>query len=394
MMRAGCDDALILGVILDPDLGISGHVLAQKRPEAYAQRQVARARAEADDAFDCDKEGPPLATSQRNIRVAVRRLGVTLRHDLFAGRDMVEGLDGFGPALDDPTTNRLWLMVDERFQFRPSRDFFLTVVADAARLNAYHPVAEYLAALRWDGVPRIGRWLSAYGGAEDNPYTPAVGELVLVAAVRRVRRPGVKFDEVLVLESPQGTNKSTALKLLATRDAWFTDDLPLNAETRRVIEALSGKWIVEAGELKGLKKGGTDHLKGFLSRTHDKARMSYDRLEREVPRQCIIIGTTSDSRYLRDTTGNRRFWPVAVSGFDLDAIRRDLDQLWAEAAAREAEGAAIRLDPGLWADAAAEQDARRVEDPYFERLHAALGEDGDAHPTKTRLAPAKVTRGD
>lgn len=377
MVRAGCEDGVILGVILDPDFGISAHVLAQKRPEAYAQRQVARARAEADDTFDCDKEGRPIAKSQRNIRVAIRRLGVALRHDLFARRNLIEGLDGFGPALDDAAVARLWLLIDERFQFCPSRDFFLTVIADAARLNAFHPVAEYLAALRWDGVPRIGRWLAAYGGAVDTPYTRAVGELVLVAAVRRVRRPGVKFDEMLVLESPQGTNKSSALKLLATRDDWFTDDLPLNAETRRVIEALSGKWIVEAGELKGLKKGGTDHLKGFLSRTHDKARMAYDHLDSEVPRQCVIVGTTNDSRYLRDTTGNRRFWPVAVTGFDLDALRRDRDQLWAEAAAREAEGAAIRLDPDLWADAAAEQDARRVEDPYFDRLHTALGEEGD-----------------
>ncbi len=236
-------------------------------------------------------------------------------------------------------------------------------------------MAEYLAALRWDGVPRIGRWLAAYGGAVDVPYTGAVGELVLVAAVRRVRRPGVKFDEMLVLESPQGTNKSSALKLLAMRDEWFTDDLPLNAEAKRVIEALSGKWIVEAGELKGLKKGGTDHLKGFLSRTHDKARMAYDHLDSEVPRQCIIIGTTNDGRYLRDTTGNRRFWPVAIQGFDLDALRRDRDQLWAEAATREAEGAPIRLDPALWGDAAEEQNARRVEDPFFESLHAVLGEE-------------------
>jgi hypothetical protein len=377
LVRAGCDDATILGVILDRDLGISAHVLDQKRPETYAQRQVARARAEVDDAFECDKDGRPLAMSQRNIRVAIRRLGVTLRHDLFAGRNLIEGLDGFGPALDDPAINRLWLMVDERFQFRPPREFFLTVVTDAARLNAYHPVAEYLAALRWDGVERIGRWLSTYGGAADTPYTRAVGELVLVAAVRRVRNPGAKFDEMLVLESPQGTNKSTALKLLATRDAWFTDDLPLNADTKRVIEALSGKWIVEAGELKGLKKGGADHLKSFLSRTHDRARLAYDRLESEVPRQCVIIGTTNDSRYLRDATGNRRFWPVKVEGFDLEALRRDRDQLWAEAAAREAEGVPIRLDPKLWADAAEEQEARRVEDPYFETLHAALGEDGD-----------------
>jgi hypothetical protein len=105
--------------------------------------------------------------------------------------------------------------------------------------------------------------------------------------------------------------------------------------------------------------------------------MAYDHLDSEVPRQCVIVGTTNDGKYLRDTTGNRRFWPVAVSGFDLDALRRDRDQLWAEAAAREAEGAAIRLDPDLWADAAAEQDARRVEDPYFDRLHTALDEEGD-----------------
>lgn len=112
-----------------------------------------------------------------------------------------------------------------------------------------------------------------------------------------------------------------------------------------MIEALSGKWIVEAGELKGNRKAGTDHLKGFLSRTDDKARMAYDCREREVPRQCVIIGTTNDSRYLRDTTGNRRFWPVALEGFDLEALRRDRDRLWAEAAAREAGGASIRLDP-------------------------------------------------
>lgn len=372
MARRRCSEGDMLGVLLDPDLAISAHVREQKGAESYARRQVREAQESVDDSF-VEVDGKPVPNSQQNIRVALRRLGVVLWHDEFAGRDLVEGLEGYGPALDDAAAIRLRLEIDERFGFRPTKDFFYDVLSDTARRNARHPVLEYLAALRWDGVPRIGRWLVEYGGAADTPYTRAVGELVLVAAVRRVRRPGVKFDEMLVLESAQGTNKSTALKELAVRDEWFTDDLPLNAESKRVIEALSGKWIVEAGELKGNRKAGTDHLKGFLSRTHDKARMSYDRREREVPRQCVIVGTTNDSRYLRDTTGNRRFWPVAVEGFDLDALRRDRDQLWAEAAAREAEGVPIRLDPDLWADAEAEQDARRVEEPFYERLHDALG---------------------
>ena len=249
------------------------------------------------------------------------------------------------------------------------------MLTDHARQRAFHPIVDYLDGLRWDGVERIDKWLTTYGGAHDTPYTNAVGALMLVAAVRRVRQPGVKFDEMLVLESEQGKDKSTALKVLAVHEDWFTDDLPLNADGKRVIEAFAGKWIVEAGELKGMKKGGVAHIKGFLSRSRDRGRMSYDRREREVGRQVVIFGTTNDSRYLRDTTGNRRFWPVSVSVFDIDALRRDRDQLWAEAAAREAAGASIRLDKDLWAAAEAEQDARRVEDPYFETLHSALGEE-------------------
>lgn len=375
MARADCSDADMLGVLLDPDLGISEHVRAQKGSERYARKQVRDAREEADNSFHEDKDGRPYRDSQHNVRVALRRLGVSLRHDLLAGRATVEGLDGFGPNLDDDASNRLWLAIDERFGFRPTLDFFNRVLTDHARQRAFHPIVDYLASLHWDGVPRVDRWLTIYGGAVDTPYTRAVGELVLVAAVRRVRKPGVKFDEMLVLESDQGKDKSTALKVLAGGDEWFTDDLPLNAEGKRVIEGLAGKWIVEAGELKGIKKGGAQHLKGFLSRSHDRGRLSYDRREREVPRQCVIVGTTNDSRYLRDTTGNRRFWPVAVGAFDIDALRRDRDQLWAEAAAREAEGVSIRLDTDLWADAEAEQDARRVEEPFYETLHSALGEE-------------------
>jgi len=367
---------LIVGILTDKDLGISAHILEQKRAVEYAWHQVERATAavaKRTDDFARDKDGKPYANHQGNIRLAVRKLGVELRHDTFADRALIDGLDGFGPNLDDAALTRLWLTIDERFGFRPGKEFFGDVVADAVRNAPFHPVRGYLDGLRWDGTPRLDRWLSTYGGAEDTEYTRAVGALVMVAAVRRVMDPGVKFDEMLVLESTQGTNKSSALRLLAVRDEWFVDDLPLNAEGKVVIERLAGRWIAEAGELKGMRKGEVEHLKAFLSRQEDTARMSYARLPVIVPRQCVIIGTTNSERYLRDLTGNRRFWPVRIDGFDLEALRRDRDQLWAEAAAREAGDASIRLDPSLYAAAGVEQEARRIEDPFVAALDAALG---------------------
>lgn len=198
--------------------------------------------------------------------------------------------------------------------------------------------------------------------------------MLLTAAVRRIRSPGCKFDEIVVLEGEQGTNKSSALAILAKNEDWFSDDLPLNAEPKRVIESLAGRWIVEAAELKGLRKGDVEHLKAFLSRTVDRARMSYDRLMSEVPRQCIIVGTTNSTNYLKDGTGNRRFWPVKIKKFDLEALIRDREQLWAEAANCESQGAAIRLAPELWSLAASEQQKREVEDPYLSVLQEVLGD--------------------
>lgn len=382
LVRAGVPDDIVFGLITDPAWGISESVLRRRdgasvpRPESYALRQIEKAKAhvamdEAD--FERSDKGVPY-NSQRNIRLALRILGVVVRHDEFQDRLLIEGLPECGPLLDDRAMTRLWLLVDERFRFRPPKEFFFDVVSDEARRNRFHPVLDYLAGLQWDGQPRVDRWLAAYGGAADTPYVRAVGALLLIAAVRRLRQPGCKFDEMPVLEGDQGTNKSSALATLAVNEDWFSDDLPLNADGKRVIEALAGRWLVEAAELKGMRRGDVEHLKSFLSRQVDRARMSYDRLVSEVPRQCVIVGTTNSSQYLRDGTGNRRFWPVKIDKFDLAALRRDRDQLWAEAVAREAEGASIRLDPALWGDAAAEQEQRKIEDPLVAVLGKALGD--------------------
>jgi predicted P-loop ATPase len=171
-------------------------------------------------------------------------------------------------------------------------------------------VCDYLDSLEWDGSPRLDKWLVTYAGAEDSSYVRAVGPLTLIAAVRRVRWPGAKFDELPVLESPtQGTDKSTAIRILAVKDDWFTDYLPLNAEPKVVIERTCGKWIIEAGELSGMRRGDIDKLKGLLSRSADRGRLAYAKFPSEVPRQFIAIGTTNNREYLKDQT-NRRFWPV------------------------------------------------------------------------------------
>ncbi len=378
LVRCEVPDDVIFSILTDPDFGVSKSVLDKgRRALDYARRQIERAHEEvAKDIIrlrDTDKNGVPYA-NQRNIRIALRRLEVRLSHDQFADRLLIDGLPSGGPELSDGVVDRLWLLVDERFGFRPAFEFFRKVVAAVAREAPFHPVCDYLDGLAWDGTPQLNRWLISYGSAPDHPYVLAVGALVLIAAVRRVREPGCKFDEMPVLEGEQGTDKSSALAVLAVRDEWFSDDIPLNADGKRVIEALGGRWIVEAAELKGMRRGDVEHLKSLLSRRVDRARMSYERLPSVAPRQCVIFGTTNSASYLRDGTGNRRFWPVRVERFDLAALRRDRDQLWAEAAAREAKGESIRLDPALYPAAAAEQDLRRVEDPFVDVLAGVLGD--------------------
>jgi Virulence-associated protein E len=153
--------------------------------------------------------------------------------------------------------------------------------------------------------------------------------------------------------------------VLCPREEWFSDDLPLNVDTKQIIERTGGKWIIEIPELNGFSKRDIDHLKASLSRQVDgPVRLAYGRLPTQVPRQYVPIGTTNIHRFLKDPTGNRRFWPVEIEKFDIAALRSVVDQLWAEAAQREANGESIRLDQSLWSKAAQEQEARQIDDPY------------------------------
>ena len=344
---------------------------AAREPGASGAGSAARRSRPSPGEFSLNENGVPFKTL-RNARIAIDLLGIELSFDTFANRYLINGLPGFGPVLDDAALTRIRLLMEDEWGLIFGKDRWFDIATDEARRNSFHPVLDYLAGLHWDEIARLDTWLHRYGGAEDSEYVSAVSKIALVAAVRRVRKPGCKFDEMLVLESEQGTDKSSALTVLAVREEWFTDDCPLNADSKMMIEQIGGRWIVEMGELKGMRRGEVEHVKSTLSRRVDKARLAYGRMPVEQPRQCVFFGTTNDSAYLRDMTGNRRFWPVKVDRFDLKALRRDRDQLWAEAAALEAQGESIRLPEHLWAVAGEHQAAREHMDPFLEILSERL----------------------
>lgn len=211
---------------------------------------------------------------------------------------------------------------------------------DAAALAAHkhtiNDVQDYLTGLMWDGIPRLDTLLSDYLGAEDNIYTRSVIRKSLTAAVARVMHPGVKYDYMPIFAGPQGIGKSTFLRFLGGR--WYSDSLQ-TFEGKEASEMVQGTWINELGELNGLTKSETNAVKQFLSKTTDIYREAYGRRTSSFPRRCVFFGTTNDREFLRDRTGNRRFWPVDVGIHKATKsvfkdLENEVDQIWAEAFTR------------------------------------------------------------
>lgn len=373
LARSGVPDAVIFAVLMDPGFGISESVLEKgSKARAYAIKQIekARARVELDAAgwVETTAKGEPIK-SFRNTVLALGRLGVECRHNRFRDRLFIDG-EGLAGEISGQACVRLREVVIARFGFDPGKEHVNDAMEQIAFSNAFDPVVEYLdeAQGRWDGVARLDGWLTTYLGARARPMEAAVGRAMLVAAVRRARQPGCKFDFITVLEGRQGSGKSSALRVLAGGDDIFSDAELLHLDGKGQMEAVKGVWIFELGELAGLRAADVEKVKAFASRTHDRARGAYERHVTDQPRRCIFVGTTNRGDYLRDGTGNRRFWPVETGVIDLDALRRDRDQLWAEAAAVEAEGGPLGLPEELWAEAAERQAERVQEDPWIDRL--------------------------
>ena len=245
-----------------------------------------------------------------------------------------------------------------------ARQAALTVARD----HSFHPVREYLEGLMWDGSPRLDSMLTTYFGVKESPYTMAVSACWPISAVARVFDPGCKADQVLILEGRQGSKKSTGLRTLG--GSWFTDEIDAIG-SKDAATQLQGVWIVELPELDAMSRSEVSRIKAFMSKSFDRFRPPYGKHAIRFERQCVFAGTVNHSDYLRDETGNRRFWPVRCSSaggnadIDIDGLKRDRDQIWAEAVARYRRGEMWWLESaGLVADATAEQDARYATDAW------------------------------
>ena len=226
--------------------------------------------------------------------------------------------------------------------------------------RSYHPIREFLEALpEWDKVPRVDTLLVDYLGAQDNEYVRAVTRKMLCAAINRVLNPGCKFDSMLVLNGPQGVGKSTLISKLAGE--WFSDSLNLSdTKDKTAAEKLQGYWILEIGELAGLRKAEVETLRSFLSRQNDIYRAAFGKRATPHPRQCIFFGTTNaEGGYLRDTTGNRRFWPVKTPGGGIkhswEITQEEIQQIWAEAMVYVKAGERLYLESSVQILAKSEQ---------------------------------------
>lgn len=229
--------------------------------------------------------------------------------------------------------------------------------------NKYHPIRDYISSITWDGTSRVESLLIDYLGAADSKYVRTVTRKSLAAAVARVFQPGVKFDYMLVMVGKQGIGKSHIVRLLG--QSWFSDSFS-TVQGKEAYEQLQNAWLIEVAELSATRKAEAEAVKHFISKCEDSYRVAYGRRVSKFPRQCVFFGTTNDQEFLRDKTGNRRFWPVVLG---LNKAKKDLwehmtkeeiDQIWAEAYVLWEQGEKLYLEREI------EMEAQKVQEFHTE----------------------------
>jgi predicted P-loop ATPase len=282
----------------------------------------------------------------------------------------------------------------ERVYGLNGKDRIFDAVNVVAQENGFHPVRDYLNECVWDGEQRVDTLLVDYLGAEDNAYTRAVTRKTLVAAVARIFRPGCKFDYMLTLRGRQGIGKSAIIAKLG--GPWFSDTFT-TMQGKEAYEQVQGVWLMEVGELAGMRKSEAETIKLYISKQRDRFRPAYGRRLQEFPRQCVFIGTTNEEQFLRDATGNRRFWVVDTPNEPTHDLWEELTPdtvrlIWAEAVELFKKGEKLFLPRDIEAMAREVQETYEEENPkaglvadYLDKLLPKDWEERDTYSRKAWL---------
>ena len=318
----------------------------------------------------------------KDIAYNIHRSGIDIRKDAD-GKTTLPWTQ-LKPGWNESDLGAIQIYLERVYNlYTPSK--LKSILLAIAAERSYHPIRDYIESLpAWDGVPRVDTMFVDYLGSPDTSYIRAIARKMMVAAIARIYEPGIKFDSVVVLNGPQGMGKSSFFAKLGGK--WFSDSLTISdMKDKAAPEKLQGYWILELGELAGLKKMDVETVKAFITRQDDKFRHSYGYSVEDHPRQCIIVGSTNNGDgFLRDVTGNRRFWPVTCTAnsphrpWEVESV---VPQLWAEAYQLYKNGEKLFLTPEEEKQAEMEQTAALESDVregmIAEYLNTLLPEDWD-----------------
>ncbi|MGZ9074158.1 MAG: VapE domain-containing protein [Burkholderiaceae bacterium] len=330
--------------------------------------------ANAGPQFTTGRGGDPRPTDPHNCNEVMRVEDIRVTYDLFTDQAMISGLARENGPLNDHSVREFRAICNDKYDFYPSKDLAWDVLLEAGRAEYIDTQRNYIKLLpKWDNVPRIETFLIDYAGAEDTELNREFTKVFFLGLVHRALNPGCQFDNVLILEGPQGIGKSTVLRTLVPNEDWFCDSGSAKDDIKVLLEKTKGKWLVEIPEFAGMKFAEIEHVKATLTRRVDESRMAYDRAATSRPRRFIFAITTNRQDYLRDTSGNRRFMPVWCSkNIPIEKVASIRDQLYAEAVALVQQGALPNVNPKLWAAAAEVQSARLEENEYAAKLEPAF----------------------
>lgn len=313
---------------------------------------------EADDSWtdqlDIDKKGNIKSTAVNALTILDNdpALKGKLRYDEFRDAPVITGRLPWGDRKRwtdaDDASLRIYM---EKAYGLTGKDKIKDAKVKCFDEHRYHPVRDYLNSLEWDGTPRLERAIIDYVGAPDDELTRLITKTWMAGAVARIFRPGCKFDYCLILAGAQGVGKSTFFEVMGGE--WYNGNLNAMSSDKQSLEQLRGSWIFELRELDGMKRHEASSVKAFITNRTDKYRGAYKENTDEFPRECVFGGTTNEAAFLKDDTGDRRFWPIKVDP-DMravddvrDALKRDKDQLWAEAVAVFRAGIPLRLSASM-----------------------------------------------